>query len=68
MLDIINKLLAGDTFKYIVVALIVVNAALSAVSSALEVVGKSDKTPAWIKSVSEVLKKIVDFLSANIKH
>lgn len=68
MIDIINKLLAGDTLKYLLVALVVLNAGLSAVSSALELVGKAALTPAWLKPVVEVMKKIVDFLSANIKH
>jgi hypothetical protein len=64
----LDKILQGDLVKWVLVAMIVVNAALSAVSGALDVVGKSDKLPAWVKKVAEVLKKVIDIISANVKH
>lgn len=64
----LDKLLQGDVVKWVLVAMIVINAALSAVAGALEVVGKSEKMPAWVKKAAEILKKVVDILSANIPH
>lgn len=68
MMDFINKLLEGDTLKFVIAALVVINAALSAVSVALEKVGKSALVPAWIKPVVVFVQKVIDFASANIKH
>lgn len=64
----LNNILKGDVIQWVLVAMIVVNAALSAVAGALEVVGKSEKLPVWVKKAAEILKKVVDILSANVAH
>ena len=68
MLDIISKLMSGDTAKWLLLAVVVINAILSSLSVGLELIGKSEKAPAWLKKAAEISKKIVDFLSANIPH
>lgn len=67
-MEFIEKLLKSDIIQWILVAMIVINAGLSAVAGALEVVGKSDKMPSWVKSVAAVLKKVIDIISANMAH
>ena len=52
--------------EMILPALLVLNIVLSAISQALTVLGKQ-QIPV-ISQISDILKKIVDFLSANSKH
>ena len=68
MMDIIGKIISGDNLKWLLLAVIIINAALSGLAQGLEIIGKSDKLPKWVASAAAVLKKIVDFLSANIPH
>lgn len=67
-MDFLDKLLSSATLQYVLVGLIVLNAMLSALSQGLELIGKSDKLPQWVKSVSAALAKVIDWISANRKH
>lgn len=64
----LQKLLSGENFQWLVVAVFVLNSALSGLSLGLEKIGKIEKLPPWTKVVSAALKKIIDILSANIAH
>jgi hypothetical protein len=68
MMEWISKLLNGESLKWLLFAVMMVNAMLSAVAVGLEAIGKAEKLPGWVKSVAAVVKKILDFLSANIQH
>jgi hypothetical protein len=50
-----------------VVAVIVLNIVLSAVSQALDVLKLQEKAP-WLAKVAVVVKKLVDVVSANVAH
>jgi hypothetical protein len=64
----LQKLLSGENFQWLVVAVFVLNAALSGLSLGLEKIGKIEMLPSWVKIVAEALKKIIDIISANIAH
>ena len=64
----LQKLLSGENFQWLVVAVFVLNAALSGLSLGLEKIGKVEALPGWVKIVAEALKKIIDILSANLAH
>lgn len=50
-----------------VIAVIVLNTLLSAVSKSLEVLKLQEKAP-WLAKVAAVVQKLVDIVSANVKH
>ncbi len=68
MLEIIQKLLSSDSIKWLLLAVVVINAILSAISTGLALIGKSEKAPSWLSKAADIAKKIVDFLSANLPH
>lgn len=64
--DLIGSL---DSVHYIVLSVVVCyNALLTAASTILEHFKKSLNENHWLFKVSDILNKIVDFLSANKKH
>ena len=67
-MEIIKKLLAGDIVQYIFLGVLILNAILSALSSGLVAIGKSEKVPVWVNNLAIILKKVIDFLSANLAH
>lgn len=68
MWEFLSKFFSGDNASWLLFAVIMINAMLSAVSVGLEAIGKIEMLPSWVKSVAAIVKKILDFLSANQAH
>jgi hypothetical protein len=67
-MEFLQKLLQGNAVEVLLVALIVINAALSGLSKAFEAIGKSDKVPSWAATAAKIAQKLVDLISANRAH
>lgn len=67
-MEMIKGLLEGDILGKLLMGLVVVNILLSAAGSIFAAIGKSEKAPAWLAKMSEIVAKLIDFASANRKH
>lgn len=52
----------------LVIGVLILNIALSAASKVFEALGKSEKMPAWLRTLSVLAQKAVDILGSNRRH
>lgn len=57
-----------EKIEWLVPAVLVLNVVLSAASKVFEVLGKSEKMPAWVNSLARLAQRATDILGSNRQH